>query len=263
MKKAIVVLLLMAFVFSSLSGCGLIKKFVPMSGGDEPGGEEPGGDEPGGDEPGGEEPSGGDPGGEEPEGDYLAVEGVIYYPENWQDILTTLAEFGYTHKEIREDGEESVFSMHYVSQGTEEINGVEAEVIHLTKVEGGVDEFRFWFDEDWNCLKAEQNGVEDSSWGAGALSILLQIYVNKVLLTQMVMATDGTIDTSSYKLEGQTSESSEIGQLEVYSFASQWTKVFSHYGFHRDGDLYFALIRSTLKDSKAMEELRVTHFNPR
>ncbi|MDD3074217.1 MAG: hypothetical protein PHS56_07370, partial [Eubacteriales bacterium] len=79
----------------------------------------------------------------------------------------------------------------------------------------------------------------------------------------MTLSTDGTIDTSEYKLEETSSESTEVGNLEVYSFASLWTTVVNHYGFHQDGDLYFALIRTTIKGSEQMTEMRITHFNLR
>jgi len=252
MKKVVALLLLMVFLVATLSGCGLIKKFIPGDLDDLI----PGGD------PDGEDPDGEDPDGEDPNDGNAVVNGNIFYPQDWKDILNTFAEFGFTFKEVREDGEESTWSMFYVSQGIEEIDGVDAEVILLTKVEGSTEESKIWYDSDWNCLKLEVNGVEAETWG-NPLNMLLQIYVNSVKLTQTTLSTDGTIDASAYKLEETSSESTELGNLEVYSFASLWSKYVNHYGFCRDGDLYFALIRNTVKDSNVLAELRLTHFNPR
>gem|GEM_PF-1888512 len=267
MKKYVALLLLMVFLVATLSGCGLIKKFIPgdledLIPSEDPDGKDPDGEDPGVDDPDGDDPDSEDPDVEEPTDGDVVVEGNIFYPADWKDILNTFAEFGFSYKEVREDGEESTWSMHYVSEGIEEVDGVDAEVILLTKVEGSTEETRIWFDSDWECLKLEIDGEEAEPWG-NPLGMLLMIYVNLVKLTQMTLATDGTIDTSAYKLEETSSESTELGSLDVYSFASLWTTVVNHYGFHQDGDLYFALIRNTIKGANQLLELRITHLNPR
>ncbi|MDD2282384.1 MAG: hypothetical protein PHT52_07170 [Eubacteriales bacterium] len=267
MKKYVALLLLMVFLVATLSGCGLIKKFIPgdledLIPSEDPDGKDPDGEDPDVDDPDGDDPDSEDPDVEEPTDGDVVVEGNIFYPADWKDILNTFAEFGFTYKEVKEDGEESTWSMYYVSEGTEEVDGVEAEVIHFTKIEDSTEESRIWCDSDWNCIKLEVNGEEAEPWG-NPLGMFLMIYVNWVELTQMTLSTDGTIDTSEYKLEETSSESTEVGNLEVYSFASLWTTVVNHYGFHQDGDLYFALIRNTLKGSNQLSELRITHLNPR
>lgn len=261
MKKAVALLLLMVFLVATLSGCGLIKKFIPGDLEDLiP--EIPDGEDPDVEDPDVEDPDVEDPDTEDPGDGEVVVNGNIYYPADWKDIVNTFAEFGFSYKEVREDGEESTWSMHYVSEGIEEVDGVDAEVILLTKVEGSTEETRIWFDSDWNCLKLEIDGEEAEIW-ANPLSILLQIYVNWLEITKMTLSADGTIDTSAYKLEETSSESTELGTLEVYSFASLWTTVVNQYGFHQDGDLYFALIRNTIKGSNQLSEMRITHLNPR
>ena len=257
MKKTVALLLLMVFLIATMSGCGLIKKFIPgdlddLIPGEDPDTEDPDTEDPDTEDPDTEEPGDGD----------VVVKGNIYYPTDEKDILNTFAEFGFTYKEVKEDGTESTWSMHYVSQGIEEVDGVDAEVILLTQVEGSTDESKIWYDSDWNCIKLEVNGAEAETWG-NPLGMLLMIYVNQLLISQATLSNDGTIDTSAYKLEETSNESTELGSLEVYSFASLWTKYVNHYGFLQDGDLYFALIRNTLKGSNVLVELRLTHLNPR
>ena len=155
MKKTVALLLLMVFLIATMSGCGLIKKFIPGDLDDLIPGEDPDTEDPDTEEPDTEEPGDGD----------VVVKGNIYYPTDEKDILNTFAEFGFTYKEVKEDGTESTWSMHYVSEGIEEVDGVDAEVILLTKVEGSTEETRIWFDSDWECLKLEIDGEEAEPWG--------------------------------------------------------------------------------------------------
>lgn len=254
MKKFVALLLLFVFLVGTLSGCGLVKKFLPDV-------SDIIDNLPDGEDPDDEDPIDEDPDDEDPIEGNVAVKGDIYYPEDWKDILSTFAEFGYSHTERSESGEESTWSIHYVSEGTEEYEGQETEVIKLTKVEGSTDEYRLWFTSDWECVRIEENGEEAELWTSGILALLLGIYENTITLTQMVLEKDGTIDTSSFKLENTSKESTELGSLDVYTFASLWTAFTYHYGFYEDGDLYFALIRNGLKGSDQYTELKITHLN--
>lgn len=258
MKKTVALLLLFVFLIGTLSGCGLAKKFLPdvsdiLPNGEDPNGEDPGDEDPNGEDPNDEVPLDGD----------AVVKGEIFYPEDWMDIVSTFAEFGYTYTERKEDGEVTTWSMHYVSEGTEEYDGQETEVIKLTQNESSVTEYRLWYTSDWECVRIERDGEEIDLWNSPVLAMLLGIYDNTVAISQMVLQQDGTIDTASFKLENTSKESTELGNLDVYTFASLWTAFTYDYGFYEDGDLYFALIRNALKGTDQYTELRVTHMNVR
>lgn len=262
MKKTVAILLLFVLLVGTLSGCGLVKKLLPDV--SDIIDELPIDKDPDDEDPNDEDPNDEDPNDEDPNDGDVVVEGNIFYPADWKDILNRFAEFGFTHKEVRENGEESTWSFHYVSEGTEEIDGEETEVIKLTKVESSTEEYRIWFTSDWECVKFQKNGEDQDTWNSSVLSMLLSIYENSLLLTQVVLTTDGTIDDpSAYKLDEVTKEDTELGSLDLYSFSSLWTKYTFHYGFYEDGDLYSALIRNALEGSDSYTELRITHLNPR
>jgi hypothetical protein len=190
--------------------------------------------------------------------------GEVFHPEDWTEVMNMFKEFGYVWVSVDENGVSSEWSIYYKDLGSEEVDGVTAQVVSVTKVEGGTDTFKFWFDEEWECLRAEANGEDTGTWDAGVLSMLVQLYTNTVLLTTGVLDEDGTLDTSAFSLEDSRRESADVGSLEVYEISSKFTNFIYTYGLSEvNGQKIFATIKNSIKGSKASEEMRLTHANPR
>lgn len=190
------------------------------------------------------------------------VDDPIYYPADFKELLAKYQEFGYKWNAVGEDGTTNNWSIHYLFEGTEEIDGVPTEIFTVTMVE--YDETtvqKYWFNQDGECIKARADEQDIEVYSSAGFTMLTQLYVNYVYLTQGVLADDGTVDTFAYTLEDERSESSDLGDMDVYEFSSHFSPVIFTYGLMEiDGDLTFVYIKQTIPDSPVMEEMTVTHM---
>jgi len=191
----------------------------------------------------------------------------VYYPQDSIAILEKFQEFGYSWEEKYEDGSENNFSLHYKSAGTEEVDGVSTEVFDVTHIEGEeTDQYRIWFNGEWEPIKATHNGEEMEAWEGAVLTFALSIYSNYVQLTQTVVDVTGELDTFSYSLDEQTSEVNIFGLMDIYQFSSIFSPVITTYGLvdlDDDGVQDFVMIKNIVKDSEHGWVMRVTHAVPR
>lgn len=196
------------------------------------------------------------------DGDQNVFSGTVYYPENSAELLRKFSEFGYEFTKQSEDGGTQFMSVHFVYEGSEDVDGVAADIFTVTMVED--DETvveRQWYDEDGRLVKAVKDGEEVDEWYAMPVGMYLGIYTGKVKLTTLVIDENGELETFSYSLEDKRSESSDVGKMEVYEIKSKLLQVAYIYGLvEGKGEKHFALIRSEVPGTEVFEQVVVTHM---
>lgn len=188
------------------------------------------------------------------------ISGNVFFPENYTDLLAKYGEFGYEHTTVNEEGESTLFSFHFVYEGTEEVNGVDTQVFTITKVENNETKVnKQWFDKDWTVVKVLEGEEILDEWSGIAVGMLGQIYVLKVQNSQMVVDGEGYLD-EMYTLEEQEKESGPVGEMETYKIRDILNTTRTQGYIDVDGEKTFVLIRTGAESSKVMEELLVTHL---
>jgi len=250
LKKILAIIMLVVLLLTTATGCGMLKKAKDFKDGI--------GDII--DNIDNNDPDNGDVDDPDDPGDVPIFTGQVFYPQSYKDVINKFQEFGYIWTSVDGDGNSSDWSIYYRVEGTEEVDGVETQVISVTKVEGETNHYKFWFDDELNCVKALANEEEIDVWNAAVLTMLIQTYVNYVLLTTAVVDEDGMIDTFARTLETERTEGSDLGNMDVYEFSSNFSTAISTYGLiDFDGDLVYVLIKQSVEGSVAYEEMSLSH----
>lgn len=249
MRKLIALLLVTGILVFALTGCGFLKTAKDIKDGLDDIGDIIGDPDDDDDD-------------DEDEGAETVFSGTAYYPEDSKTILRDFSEFGYEVSGEDEDGNSQFWSIHYVYEGDEEVDGDAASVLTVTKVENGETLVEtHWYNEDGRLVKAMKDGEEISDWEAITLGMFLGLYANKASLTTTVVDEDGKIKTFSYSLEDERSEGSDVGEMDVYEIKSKFVNVLHVYGLvEKAGDIYFVLLRSEVPGTDVFEQLLVTHM---
>jgi len=253
-KKFLAVFLVVGMLATVLTGCSFLQKAKDISDNlddivnDLPGNNDDDDDD---DDPGNNE-------------DESIFSGTVYYPEGWGDPLKLFSEFGYEWTDKTENGSQ-LWSIHFVYQDSEEVDGVPTDIMQVTKVENGETVVEtHWYNDEGNLVKAMAGEEEIDTWYAIPLTMLLSIYTNKVLLTSTVVAEDGILDAFGYTLEEKRTESSDVGQMSVYQIRSKLLPAIYIYGLVEKGGVqHFAKIRLEAPDSDIFEQVLVTAMETR
>ena len=200
------------------------------------------------------------------EDDIPLFDAQVFYPEDWTDVLNRFSEFGYAWTTVTSAGETTNWSFYYLSEGRGEIDGADTEIIKVVKFENNeTREFIFWYDDDWNCVKAMEGNQEKEIYEGSLLGFFTQLYVNHVALTKMVIRDDATIDSFSHTFVSVGSEGADLGQgnkaITLYEILSNYGGITYTYGLTEiDGILTYVLVRH---QGDSSEEMRFTHLVPR
>ena len=195
--------------------------------------------------------------------------------ESYKDVLAAFKEFGYVYNTKEEGKDATWFSFHYVSLGTEKIDGEDAEHIKITNVEKGeTKEYEGWYNAEGDCVKykdskGEKTGM-DASFAGGGLGMLTGLYTNRVELGLMIIEEDGSVDDFMYTMKGKRSakESVDLGtgsvDIELYDVEDKITHFDRVFGISKvNGTELYTVIETVNKEKDAMDGLRVTHAVPR
>lgn len=188
--------------------------------------------------------------------------GDAFYPADYTQVLAKYKEFGYEWTVSSETQTDTVY-FHYLYEGSEEVDGVPAEVYIVTLEQAGEPYVeKHWYNSQWDCIKVMVDG-QVQSWPYFSMPTQVTHYVNLVLNAQMIFDEDGCIDTLVYSLEeeGTGTQGSPIGSMEVYVLSSLlYNDVYSYGVTEHDGGLVFALIRQGYSDTQDYEELKITEL---
>lgn len=222
-------------------------------------------DEPGDDtgEPGDtDEPGQTDDGDDSGAGAVKILEGSAFFPQTVDEVMAKFQEFGFEWSSGTAD-QTSSWSFHFLYEGSEEVNGVPAEVYTTTYTESGVTTIeKHWYNADWECIQVMEDG-EIEPWPFVSLTNLIGHYVGFTVSAREVFDDNGSFDSNLYALDDQGSgtQGSPVGSMEVYVLRSLFFTDLDSYGVVEiDGEQYFALIRYGLSDDPVFEQVSVTHL---
>lgn len=190
------------------------------------------------------------------------LKGNVFYPEAAQGLFAKYREFGFQWK-VSYDSFLEEWSVHYLYEGTEEVNGQATEVYTVTFAETGEEIVeKHWYNPQWDYIKGVINGQEVER-GNVHLPTQIHSYVGMVLDSRTVFDSDGCIDPLVYKLDQGASgtQGSPLGTMEVYVLRRVTDNEIRTYGVNEiDGELIFTLIRFGEAGTDYLEELQITHL---
>lgn len=251
MKKILAIVLVLVML-AAMSGCSLLEKVTNFKKGLDDIGNIIDDVDPDDDDDGDDNDDG---------NDNPLLNSNVFYPGSVFDIMAEFKEFGYTWEETLEDGSPNDFSLRYTSMEGDEINGEATVVFDVYTTETDKDDktFRFWFTDDWNCVKALRDGEEVESFEGGTLTMMLSIYVNYIKLTKLVINDEGKLESFSHTLQETRTEACSLGSMDVLIISDNFRPIVRTYGLvDLDGEQMFTVLRVDHDNSERFQELRIT-----